>query len=126
MFSHLMLGSNDLISAKTFYDAIMQTLGCETGQKDPNKNRIFYFSPESTLCITEPVNGEAATIANGMTVGFNAKNAEQVDAWHKAGIENGGTTCENPPGLRVSGAKQMYLAYLRDPDGNKLCAAYFM
>lgn len=126
MFSHLMLGSNDLERSKCFYDATMKALGYEEGKYDPNRPRIFYFSAEGNLCITQPINGEPATSANGMTVGFRANSAEQVEAWHKAGVENGGTTCENPPGLRESGTRKMYLAYLRDPDGNKLCAAYFL
>lgn len=71
--------------------------------------------------IEVPINGEPATYGNGSTIGFAANSAAEVDAWHAAGTANGGTTCEDPPGERANGA---YLAYLRDPAGNKLCAVY--
>ena len=124
MFSHIMVGANNVTKSKRFYDAIMKTLGYEEGVID-DSGRCFYFSPESIFCITKPIDGEVATYGNGMTIGFKANSPEQVNAWHNAGTDNGGTTCENPPGIRDNG-KSKYLAYLRDPDGNKLCAVYFM
>ena len=117
MFSHVMVG----VSRK-FYDALLGTLGIKPGFA--NKNRYFYRSPTGTFCITTPINGEPATHGNGSTIGFNVDSPEQGDAFHAAGIANGGTTCEDPPGFRDNGATQLYLAYLRDPDGNKLCALH--
>ena len=122
MFSHVMLGVNDLEVSKKFYDALLGTLGLAQGTA--NKNRYFYRSPTGTFGITTPINGEPATHGNGATIGFNMASVEQTDAFHAAGIANGGTTCEEPPGFRDGGVGKLYLAYLRDPDGNKICALH--
>ena len=122
MFSHVMLGVDDLEVAKTFYDALLGTL--DIGPGNPNKNRYFYRSPTGTFAITTPINGEAATCGNGSTIGFLAQSPEQVDAFHAAGVSNGGTSCEDPPGFREGPAGKLYLAYLRDPSGNKICALH--
>lgn len=121
MFSHVMVGVSNLETSKKFYDALLATLGIASGVA--NKNRYFYRSPTGTFGISTPINGEPATYGNGATIGFAVSSPEQGDAWHAAGIANGGTTCEDPPGFRV-GPPPIYLAYLRDPDGNKLCALY--
>lgn len=117
MFSHVMVGVSNLEKSKKFYDAVLGTIGIGAGVA--NKDRYFYMSPGGVFAITKPINGKAPTSANGSTIGFAVKSGEQAKAWHAAGIANGGTTCEDPPGLRENG---MYLAYLRDPDGNKICA----
>ena len=122
MFSHVMLGANDLERSKTFYDAILGTLGIGPGVA--NKNRYFYRSPTGNFGITTPINGEPATHGNGSTLGFKMASPEQADAFHAAGVANGGTTCEDPPGWREGPAGKLYLAYLRDPDGNKICAVF--
>lgn len=122
MFSHVMLGVNDLEVSKKFYDALLGTLGYGPGVA--NKNRYFYRSPTGTFAITTPLNGQAATHGNGGTFGFLAQSVEQVNAFHAAGVANGGTTCEDPPGYREGPAGKLYLAYLRDPTGNKICALY--
>ena len=122
MFSHVMLGVNNLEASKKFYDALLGTLGIAPGLA--NKNRYFYRSPTGSFAITKPLNGEPACHGNGSTIGFTVPSPEQADAFHAAGIANGGTTCEEPPGLRVGPAGTLYLAYLRDPDGNKLCALH--
>jgi len=119
VFSHVMVGVNDLEKSRKFYDAIFAAIGLGPGVR--NKDRYFYMSPTGMFAITKPINGKPATSANGGTVGFATKSPEQANAWHAAGVANGGTTCEDPPGLREGG---LYLAYLRDPDGNKLCALY--
>jgi catechol 2,3-dioxygenase-like lactoylglutathione lyase family enzyme len=124
MFSHIMIGTNDLGRAKTFYDAVLGTLGVPPAREDGH--RIFYLTPGGIFCVTEPINGEPATHANGGTIGFAAATTDQADAWHAAGIANGGTAIENPPGVREGATGKMYLAYLRDPDGNKLCALHRM
>ena len=122
MFSHVMFGVNDLEVSKKFYDAVLGTLGIGPGMA--NKKRYFYRSPTGSFGITTPINGEPATFANGGTVGFLVQSPEQGDAWHAAGVANGGTTCEDPPGMRHGAMGKMYLAYLRDPDGNKICALH--
>lgn len=127
MFSHIHIGSNNVARARRFYDALMATLGAGAGVKDPDRDRYFYRHKGAMLIVGAPLNGEDATHGNGMTVGFAVDSPEQGDAWHKAGIENGGTSAEDPPGVRDRGERgQIYLAYLRDPDGNKLCALKFM
>ena len=125
MFSHVMIGTDDLEASKKFYDAVLGTLGISPGFIDDNR-RIFYMSPTGAFAVTKPINGAPATAANGGTVGFVVADPATVDAWHAAGVANGGTTCEEPPGVREGGLGKMYLAYLRDPSGNKLCALHRM
>ena len=117
MFSHVMLGVSDLEASKRFYDAVLGTIGVGPGVD--NKGRYFYISPSGVFAITIPIDGKPATVGNGSTIGFAVESDEQGDAFHEAGLANGGTTLEDPPGRRENG---MYLAYLRDPDGNKICA----
>ena len=124
MFSHVMIGTNDLDRAKTFYDAVLGTLGVGPGFVD--RHRVFYQTPNGTFAVSLPIDGQPATHANGGTVGFAAASPEQADAWHAAGLAHGGATCEDPPGVREGGLGKLYLAYLRDPDGNKLCALHRM
>jgi catechol 2,3-dioxygenase-like lactoylglutathione lyase family enzyme len=124
MFSHVMVGTNDLDKAKAFYDRLFATLEVRPARVDGH--RIFYISKTGVFSVSKPINGEAATIANGGTIGFACSSPEQVDAWHAAGVANGGTTCENPPGIREGSTGKLYLAYLRDLDGNKLCAMHRM
>ena len=123
MFSHVMLGATDLEKSRNFYDAVLGTLGIAPGVA--NKNRYFYRSPAGAFGITTPINGQPASFGNGSTTGFAAQSPEQVDAAHAAGVAAGGVTCEDAPGWRGEpGAGGMYLAYLRDPDGNKLCLTF--
>ena len=122
MFSHVMLGVNDLEVSKKFYDAVLGALGLAPGAA--NNNRYFYRSPTGTFAISTPINGEPACHGNGSTLGFIAQTTELAEAFHAAGLANGGTTCEDPPGFRDGPAGHYYLAYLRDPDGNKLCALH--
>lgn len=124
MFSHVMIGTNDLQRAKSFYDATLGALGVPPAMVDGH--RIFYRTPDGVFSVSLPINGEPATFANGGTVGFACSSPEQAQAWHEAGVAAGGTTCEDPPGVREGGLGKMYLAYLRDPDGNKLCALHRM
>jgi len=124
MFSHVMIGTNDLDRAKAFYDSLLGTLGVKPARVDGH--RIFYRTPTGIFSVSKPINGQPATPANGGTIGFTSSSPEQVDAWHAAGIAGGGTTCEEPPGVRDSAAGKFYLAYLRDLDGNKLCALHRM
>ena len=121
MFSHIMLGSNDIERSRVFYDAVMAALGGKPAQTDP-LGRLFYRHDGGTLIITPPIDGEPATHANGGTIGFTVTTTEQADAWHAAGVANGGTSIEEPPGYRERIGIRYYGAYLRDPDGNKLAA----
>ena len=122
MFSHVMLGVNDLEKSKQFYDAVLGALGIDSGVA--NKQRYFYRNASGTFAITTPINGEAACVGNGTTLGFNADSPAQADAFHAAGVAHGGSTCENPPGWREGPSGQLYLAYLRDPDGHKICVLH--
>jgi catechol 2,3-dioxygenase-like lactoylglutathione lyase family enzyme len=122
MFSHVMIGTNDLDKAKAFYDKLLGTLGIQPAFVD--RHRIFYRTKTGTFAVSRPIDGKPATHANGGTIGFAAASAEETDAWHAAGIANGATTCEDPPGIREGGGIKMYIAYLRDPDGNKICAIH--
>ncbi len=120
MFSHVMLGANDIEASKKFYDACFKALGGREGSMDP-KGRVIYMHNGGIFLLSKPLDGKDATCANGGTIGFAVDSSEQGDAWHKAGLENGGTAIEDPPGIRESEIGNMYLAYLRDPAGNKIC-----
>lgn len=121
MFSHVMVGANDIETSKKFYDAVLATLGIPPGRLD-EKGRVFYMTQTGVFGITKPINGQLATAANGGTIGFVAMTPEAIHAWHAAGVANGGTSCEDPPGIREGTHGKLYLAYLRDPSGNKICA----
>ena len=125
MFSHVMVGTNDIEESRVFYDKIFEALGAGPVKKYPNlsgQKRYFYNFKGTSFCITEPIDDKPATVSNGATVGFNLESTKQGDEWHKAGLENGGISIEEAPGIRNYGKFSMYLAYLRDPTGNKLCA----
>jgi catechol 2,3-dioxygenase-like lactoylglutathione lyase family enzyme len=122
MFSHVMIGTNDLDKAKSFYDALLGTLGVPPGRVD--RHRIFYRTKTGTFSVSKPIDGKPATPANGGTIGFTAETPEAADAFHAAGVAQGGTPCEEPPGIREGAGMKLYIAYLRDPDGNKLCALH--
>jgi catechol 2,3-dioxygenase-like lactoylglutathione lyase family enzyme len=124
MFSHIMIGTNDLDRAKSFYDAVLGTLGVPPGAVD--RHRVFYRTSTGVFSVSLPIDGEPATCANGGTIGFACTDAAQADAWHAAGIAHGGASIEDPPGVREGGFGALYLAYLRDPDGNKICALHRM
>ncbi len=123
MFSHIMIGANDVQEGKVFYDAVLGALGYDAGVVDDN-GRCFYRSETGIFAISKPIDGDPACHGNGSTIGFVAKDAAAADAWHAAGIANGGVTCEDPPGIREAGIGKLYLAYLRDPSGNKICALH--
>jgi catechol 2,3-dioxygenase-like lactoylglutathione lyase family enzyme len=120
LYSHMMVGSNDLERSKTFYDATFAAMGGKPGVMDP-KGRLIYANNGGLFIVTKPIDGQPATHGNGCTIGF-AMTKEQADAWHDAGVKAGGTAIEDPPGVREGAGMKLYLAYLRDPDGNKLCA----
>ena len=125
MFSHIMVGSNDIARSKKFYDSLFVAMGGQPGVEDA-RGRLAYAHNGGRFMVSKPIDGKPACHANGGTIGFTMSGPDQVNAWHKAGLANGGSTIEDPPGVRQGAAGQMYLAYLRDPDGNKLCALYRM
>lgn len=117
MFSHIMLGVNDMEASKKFYDAILGVLGYKPGVMD-EKGRCFYYEKTGIFSLSKPIDGNPATGANGSTVGFSVDTPELINEWHAAGLANGGAAIEDPPGVRGNDTTQMYLAYLRDPAGN--------
>jgi catechol 2,3-dioxygenase-like lactoylglutathione lyase family enzyme len=123
MFSHVMVGSNDLDVSRAFYDALFGAVGGKPAMQD-DKGRLIYMHDGALFMVTKPIDGEAACHANGGTIGFRMASTEQADAWHAAGVTAGGTACEDPPGVREGGFGKLYLAYLRDPAGNKLCGLH--
>ncbi len=123
MFSHMMVGSNDIDRSKAFYDALFTATGGKAGTAD-SKGRLVYLHNGGVFLVTPPIDGQPATCGNGMTIGFAMENSAQADAWHAAGVAAGGKAIEDPPGWREGGGQRLYLAYLRDPDGNKLCALH--
>jgi len=128
MFSHVVVGTNDLEKAKRFYDAVLGALGYGEGLNDDNeqRRRYVYRADTGLFIITQPLDGQPATHANGATIGFTCQSSGQVDLWHAAGVAHGGQSVEAPPGMREAAFRSLYLAYLRDPDGNKLSALYRM
>ena len=126
MFSHVVVGTNDLKKAKRFYDAVLGALGYGEGMSDDNdrRKRFVYRTQTALFIVTQPLDGQPATLANGGTIGFSCESTEQVDRWHAAGVAHGGTSAENAPGVRETASGSLYLAYLRDPDGNKIGALY--
>jgi catechol 2,3-dioxygenase-like lactoylglutathione lyase family enzyme len=127
MFSHLFVGTNDLDRAKSFYDAVLGVLGAAEGvrnQAGTGQWRLFYRHAGATFGVSEPINGEPACVANGGTIGFLCDSPEQVQRFHDVAVAHGGTTIEAPPGPREGPSGVLYLAYVRDPDGHKLCALH--
>ena len=125
MYSHNMVGSNDIERSKKFYDATFKAIGGREGVKD-DKGRLIYAHNNGLFLVTPPINGEPATPGNGCTIGIAVLSPEEGQAWHDAGVANGGTSIEDPPGVREGGFGKLHLSYLRDPDGNKLCALHRM
>jgi catechol 2,3-dioxygenase-like lactoylglutathione lyase family enzyme len=127
MFSHVMVGSNDIERSKRFYDALLGVLGAGEAVRNQNatgQSRLFYRHDGATFCVSEPINAESATFGNGGTIGFRCSSPEQVRQFHDTAIAHGGVSIEDPPGLREGKLGAMHLAYVRDPDGNKLCALH--
>lgn len=127
MFSHVMVGSNDIDASKKFYDAVLGVLGAGEPMRDEKEDgtvRLFYFHNGGIFAVSTPIDGQPATAGNGSTVGFACDSLDQVKAFHDAGVANGGTSIEDPPGPRTSNVGTLDLAYVRDPSGNKICAMH--
>jgi catechol 2,3-dioxygenase-like lactoylglutathione lyase family enzyme len=129
MFSHVMIGTNDIEKAKAFYDTVLYTLGIRPGRLESLQDgrlRVLYRTSSGVFALTQPIDCKPASYGNGETIGFAASSPAQADAWHDAGISAGGKPIEDPPGVRVNSAGKLYVAYLRDLDGHKICALYRM
>ena len=126
MFTHITVGANDVEASRKFYDAALGALGLEPASGPDPKGRYWWRTARGAFAVGKPIDGEPACHANGGTIGINMDSPAQVDAWHQAGVDNGGTSIEDPPGVREGSFGKLYLAYLRDPDGNKLCALHRM
>ncbi|MEG3124461.1 VOC family protein [Sphingomonas sp. GB1N7] len=127
MLNHVMIGTDDIERSKRFYDAVLGTFGAGEPirhKADSGAMRLFYVHDGSTFAVSEPINGEAATCANGGTIGFKCNSPEQVKQFHDVAVAHGGTSIEEAPGLRDGSMGPMHLSYVRDPDGNKLCGIY--
>ena len=128
MFNHIVIGSNDLQRAKVFYDAVLATLGVENAVVNAlptGPKRLFYRHAGMSFIVTEPLNGEPATAANGATVAFRCNSPEQVLHFHAVALTNGGASIEDAPGLRQNPVVgDIFAAYVTDSDGNKLCATH--
>lgn len=127
MFNHIMIGSSNIEQSKKFYDAVLGTLGAGEPMRNVGPSghtRYFYRHDGNAFCISEPINGELATCANGATIGFKCSSPEQVKIFHDTAVAHGGQSIEDPPGLRETALGSLHLAYVRDPDGHKLCALY--
>ena len=127
MFSHIMIGTDDIESSKKFYDSVLAVLGINNPVRNKNETgqqRLFYTHNDSVFCITEPINGEPASFANGSTIGFACESPQQVQKFHAVAIENGATSIEAPPGLRDNSTGKKHLCYFLDLDGHKICGMY--
>lgn len=127
MFSHVMIGTNDIARAQRFYDAVLSVLGAGAAIENTNQTgqrRLFYRHDGAAFGVSEPIDGQPASVANGSTIGFKCRSPEQVQQFHDVAIAHGGTAIEDPPGPRNGPSGPLHLAYVRDPDGHKLCALY--
>lgn len=122
IFTHAVLGTNDLARSEKFYDAALGTLGL-TQQGPFGANGTMYGATGPEFIITKPGDGKPATPANGGTLGFLAADRAAVRAFYEAALANGGTD-EGAPGPRAF-TPTAYAAYVRDPDGNKITAYSF-
>ena len=124
MFNHIMIGSSDIQRTREFYNAVLGELGAGEPIEhvnDTGQTRLFYIHDGSTFSVSEPINGQPPTVANGSTIGFRCNSPEQVKELHDVAVANGGTSVEDPPGPRESTMGVMHLCYFLDPDGHKIC-----
>ena len=123
MFSHVTLGTADIRRAVAFYDALLDGLGLARQESDLDLGYAGYaVAPETTpqFWVMRPLDGRTASVGNGVTIAFEAPDRPTVDRFHAAALAHGGTD-EGAPGLRPHYHPDYYGAYVRDPDGNKLC-----
>ena len=121
--SHVSVGTNDFPRAKAFYDAVLATLQIECLMDAEDGSGYGRRFPE--FWVGFPHDGEEAAPGNGVHVCFNANSVEEVQAFHAKALELGGQD-EGKPGLRREYADNYYAAFVRDPDGNKIEAVFFL
>ena len=127
MFNHIMVGTNDIERAQRFYDAVLGTLGVDPAMRNVATTghvRLFYRHDGNAFSISQPIDDAPATAGNGGTIGFKCTSIEQLHLFYDTAVAAGGMPIEDLPGLRDGSVGPIYLAYVRDPDGNKLCAVY--
>ena len=127
MLNHVMIGSGDIQRSKTFYTAVLGVLGAGEPMEhvnDTGQTRLFYMHDGSTFSVSEPINGKPVEPSNGSTIGFVCNSPEQIQELHDVAVANGGTSIEDPPGLREGSMGPMYLCYFTDPDGHKICGIH--
>jgi catechol 2,3-dioxygenase-like lactoylglutathione lyase family enzyme len=120
MFTHMFVGTNDIDKSRTFYQAALGALGRQNVMP-ADAPRLVFPSDAGSFIVGAPGDGQPATHYNGFTLGFTAADPAAIDAFHAAGVANGGTD-EGAPGPRPNAPGNAYGAYLRDPDGHKVCA----
>ena len=95
MFSHVMVGSNDIARSKKFYDAVFVAMGAQPGVEDARGAGLQHNG--GRFMVSKPIDGKPANHANGGTIGFTMSDAKQAEVWHKAGVANGGTSVQQGP-----------------------------
>ena len=125
---HTMVGSNDIERSERFYNSVLGVVGvreASLNKAGSGHTRLFYASPGGTnFIVSQPINDKPASVGNGSTVAFSCASPEQVQEFHDVAVAHGGVSVEDPPGPRDSAFGTIHLAYVRDPDGNKLCAIH--
>lgn len=127
MLNHIMIGSGDIEKSKSFYNAVLGVLGAGEPMahvNDTGQTRLFYIHDGSTFSVSEPINGKPVEPSNGSTIGFLCTSPEQIQELHDVAVANGGTSIEDPPGIREGSMGPMYLCYFTDPDGHKICGIH--
>lgn len=120
MISYTTLGTNDMQRSIAFYDAVFATIGGTRTDTSPTWTGYVRAGDRGKFFLTRPFDRAAATAGNGQMLAFLADDRAAVDAFHAAALAHQGT-CEGPPGVREGMNPVFYAAYVRDPDGNKLC-----
>ena len=122
ILNHACVGSNDRAKSAKFYDAALGALGVNN-LGDFGEMATLYGIDSPDFIVITPIDGNPASVGNGGTIGFKAATRDAVHKFHEAGLAAGGT-CEGEPGPR-NFSPTAYAAYLRDPDGNKICTYCF-
>ncbi|MFT5275149.1 MAG: catechol 2,3-dioxygenase-like lactoylglutathione lyase family enzyme [Pseudoalteromonas tetraodonis] len=127
MLNHVMIGTNDIAKTRSFYNAVLGVLGARPPlehMNDTGQTRLFYIHGGSTFGVSEPINGEPVSVANGSTIGFACNSPDQVKQLHDVAVANGGVSVEGAPGPRENTMGIIHLCYFLDPDGHKICGVH--